>query len=255
MSLQFVPIALSDVREAIRQHLTSLPSAIDSFLEDHIAESAHYQIRVSDEVAGYTSVHKGNLITQFTLEPPYKHHGQSVYSQVKKLDEVQSAFVPTCDEFFLSHALDDYRRLAKQAYFFAARPPAPGEEPSRFTLRQAENEDIITIQEGSGDFFGSIERYVSKEEVFLTLADDICVGFGLMAKSEMSGDVASVGMYVIERFRRQGAGAATLRLLAAECRRQGLRPIAGCGYYNHASKKTLERAGMSTQTRLLKIDY
>ena len=28
--------------------------------------------------------------------------------------------------------------------------------------------------------------------------------------------------------------------------------IAGCWYYNHTSKKTLEKAGMLTQTRLLK---
>jgi len=255
MNIQFIPIALSDIRGVIQQHLTSLPTAIDSFLEDHIIESVHYQICASDEVIGYTSIHKGSLITQFVLAPPYRHHAQSVYGQVKKLEEVQAAFVPTCDEFFLSHALDDYRQLAKQAYFFAARLPAADEEPSRFALRLAEKEDIITIQEGSGDFFSSIEQYLNKQELFLTLADDVCVGFGLMAKSEMVGNVASIGMYIIERFRRQGAGTATLRLLMAECQRHSLRPIAGCWYYNHLSKKTLERAGMFTQTRLLKIDY
>ena len=42
------------------------------------------------------------------------------------MEQVQSAFVPTCDEFFLAHALDDYRQLAKQAYFFAA-PAGNGE--------------------------------------------------------------------------------------------------------------------------------
>jgi len=62
-------------------------------------------------------------------------------------------------------------------------------------------------------------------------------------------------MYTIERSRRQGAGTATIRLLMAECRRQSLRPIAGCWYYNHPSKKTLERAGMFTQTRLLSVTY
>lgn len=255
MSIQFVPIALSDIRGVIQQHLTALPSAVDSFLEDHIAESVHYQIRVLGETAGYTSIHKGKLIMQFALKPSYRHHGQSVYSQVKKLDEVQSAYVPTCDEFFLSHALDDYHQLAKQAYFFAARLPMLDEEPSRFALRPAEKGDIETIREASGDFFGSIENYISKQELFLTLADDACVGFGVMAKSELAGNVASIGMYIIERFRKQGAGTATLRLLKAECQQKNLRPIAGCWYYNHLSKKTLERAGMFTQTRLLKIDY
>jgi len=255
MTIEFVPVPLVAIRGVIQQHLTGLPAAIDSFLEDHIAESVHYQISVSGAITGYTSVYKGSLITQFALEPSHKHHGQAVYSQVKRLEEVGAAFVPTCDEFFLSHALDEYHQLAKQAYFFAARPPLPDEEPSRFTLRQAEQGDSAIVREGSGDFFGSIENYIRRQELFLTLADDTCVGFGLMAKSEMAGNVASIGMYTIERFRRRGAGAATLRLLMAECRRQSLRPIAGCWYYNHSSKKTLERAGMFTQTRLLRVTY
>jgi GNAT superfamily N-acetyltransferase len=62
-------------------------------------------------------------------------------------------------------------------------------------------------------------------------------------------------MHTIEKFRRQGVGTATIQLLIDECRRRGLRPVAGCWYYNHFSKKTLERAGMYTATRLLKVDY
>jgi GNAT superfamily N-acetyltransferase len=62
-------------------------------------------------------------------------------------------------------------------------------------------------------------------------------------------------MHTIEKFRRQGVGTATIRLLIDECRRRGLRPVAGCWYYNHFSKKTLERAGMYTATRLVKVDY
>jgi hypothetical protein len=39
------------------------------------------------------------------------------------------------------------------------------------------------------------------------------------------------------------------------CAQQGRRPIAGCWYYNHLSKKTLEKAGLFSQTRLLKFLY
>jgi predicted acetyltransferase len=62
-------------------------------------------------------------------------------------------------------------------------------------------------------------------------------------------------MYVIEPFRQQGAGTQLIRLLIEECNKQGLHPIAGCWYYNHLSKRTLEKAGMFTQTRLFKIDF
>ena len=92
-------------------------------------------------------------------------------------------------------------------------------------------------------------------ELFLTLRRDESVGFGLLERSALYEDVTSVGMYTIERCRRSGVGTATIALLIAECRRRGLRPVAGCWYYNHASKRTLERAGMYSSTRLLKVEY
>jgi hypothetical protein len=118
LNLTIKPVAFDAVRVRIKQHLESLPSAIDSFLEDHILESSHYQIFISSEEAGFTSIHKGSLITQFSLLPQFRKYGQDTFASVKRLEEAQAAFVPTCDEFFLSHALDDYRQLNKQAYFF-----------------------------------------------------------------------------------------------------------------------------------------
>lgn len=152
MNLKIKPTEFDEVREQIKEHLHSLSSAIDSFLEDHILESAHYQLFVSDEEAGFAAIHKGSLVTQFSHLPPFRKYGQAVFSQVKKLEGVQAAFVPTCDEFFLSHALDDYRQLNKQAYFFATSPELP-DYPSSYALRQAEESDIELIREGSGDFF------------------------------------------------------------------------------------------------------
>ena len=43
-----------------------------------------------------------------------------------------------------------------------------------------------------------------------------------------------------------------IQALIAHCRASGLTPIAGCYYYNHNSKKTLEKAGMYSKTRLFK---
>ena len=41
-------------------------------------------------------------------------------------------------------------------------------------------------------------------ELFVTLRDEEPVGFGIMSKSALYEDVASIGMYTIERFRRRG---------------------------------------------------
>ena len=255
VQITFEQVKFDAISESVKRHLESLPSAIDSFLESHILESTHYRIAISEEPAGFTSVHKESLLTQFALEPRYRVCGQEVFAQVKKLESVQAAFVPTCDEFFLAHALDNYRQLTKQAYFFAVSSEVPTTPQSGYSLRPAVEADIDLIGEESGDFFSDIDKLISQEKLFVTSLDGACISFGIWEKSELLKDVASIGMFVLERFRRQGAGTATLLLLRKECEKQGLQPVAGCWYYNHASKKTLERANMFTQTRLLKIDF
>ncbi len=258
MNISFNKVQLDDIGLGLRRHLNGLPSAIDSFLEYHILESVHYKILVSNVAAGFTSIHKGSLVTQFFLTPEYRCYGQSIFAQIKKLAEVQAAFVPTCDEFFLSHALDEYRQFAKQAYFFAAPSKLPDISQLPYTLRQAVESDLERIQHDSGDFFGDkdgVEPKVKNQELFLTFSGKDCVGFGIIEKSTLLDGVASIGMFVIESCRQRGIGAAIIQLLMNTCKEKGLRPIAGCWYYNHLSKKTLERAGMFTQTRLLKIDF
>jgi predicted acetyltransferase len=256
MDVQFIPVAFSDIRHAVRDHLTALSSRIDSFLEDHIVGSHHYRIIIAGEEAGFASIRQESLITQFALIEWQKRHGQLVFQQLRKLEQVQAAFVPTCDEFFLAHALDDYRHLAKQAYFFSVGRPAQKRQVIHsLSLRQADQEDLLFIKQQSGDFFEPVEQYIRAQELFLVHMDNACVGFGLIDKSAVYDDVGSIGMYTIERYRRSGVGTATIQLLIEECDRRGLGVVAGCWYYNHNSKKTLERAGMMTQTRLLKIDY
>ena len=255
MDAHFAPAPFREIHEAMRQHLRSLPSAIDSFLEDHILASTHYRIVVESETAGFTSIHKEHLITQFALDERYRSCGQSIFRQVRRLEQVRAAFVPTCDELFLSHALDEYRQLAKQAYFFTAARETPASPPVRYTMRPAELGDVELVREESGEFFEHPERHVSAGELFVTLRGKEPVGFGMLIKSVLYDDVASIGMFTIERFRQSGAGAATIRMLMDECRRRSLRPVAGCWYYNHRSKQTLERAGMFSPTRLLRIDY
>lgn len=252
---RFEPAAFAEIAEDVRRHLAALPSAIDSFLEDHILASTHYRIVVAGDVAGFASIHGERTITQFILNEPYRHLGQQIFAQVRRLEEVGSALVPTCDELYLAHALDDYRHLAKQAYFFAAGKSRSAPTTDSISLRLAGPGDADLVQAESGDFFSPITKYIERQELFVTLRGNESVGFGLRVKSALYGDVASIGMYTIERFRRQGVGTATIVLLIEECRRHGLRPVAGCWYYNHRSKQTLERAGMHAPTRLLRVEY
>ena len=256
MDTHFTPVTFAEIREVTRQHLRRLPTAIDSFLEDHILASNHYRIIIAGETAGFASIHEERLITQFALSGPCKQHGQDLYRELRQMEQVRSAFVPTGDELFLVHALDDYRRLAKQAYFFTT-PPGAGEfgAMNRFSLRPAALVDANFVRQESGDFFEHLERQIEAEELFVTQRGEEPVGFGVLVKSTLYEDVASIGMFTIERVRQAGVGTATIVMLIEECRRRSLRPVAGCWYYNHRSRRTLQRAGMYSSTRLLKVDY
>ena len=254
MRAEFVTVSFEEIAEPLRRHLAALPTAIDSYLEDRILAAQHYRIAVGGEAAGFAAIHGESLITQFALDEPYRQLGQPLYARLRRLAQVQAALVPTCDQFYLAHALDDYRQLAKQSYFFAAGT-VPVAVPEGWSLRPATADDIAFIRQESGGFFEPIERYFEAGELYVTLREGEPVGFGLTDISVLYPDVASIGMYTIERFRQQGVGAATLSLLRDECQRHGRRAVAGCWYYNHLSKRTLERAGMHAPTRLLKVGY
>jgi RimJ/RimL family protein N-acetyltransferase len=256
MDIRIERADLPAISPAVEQHLESLPRPIDSFLEDHIFESTHYLIEIGGWPAGFASIHNGSLITQFCLAEPCKRWGQAAFQRLRRCESVGAAFVPTGDEFFLAHALDEYRQLRKQAYFFVfGGAPVDAAVIQGYALRQAGPDDAGFIRENSGSFVKNLETQIAAGELFVTDRDGSGVGFGVLVKSRFYPDVASIGMYTIEPHRGTGVGAATVALLIDECSRRGLRAIAGCWYYNHASKRTLERAGMVSQTRLLRIEY
>ncbi|CAN5497432.1 hypothetical protein BH10CHL1_BH10CHL1_27540 [soil metagenome] len=256
MKVKFTKSGWPALQLMTSDYLTRLSSPIDSFLEDHIVASTHYGIWLGMEEVGYCSIHQTNLVTQYYLLDQYKSYGQAIFQQIKRLESVQAAFVPTADEFFLAHALDEYKQIEKQAYFFQM-PKALIDLPLAAGVdgRLAQLEDSAFIKANTGDFFGDLAGEVQRGEIYLIDQGQFCVGFGVLVKSKLFPNWASIGMYTIEKFRNQGIGRQIIHYLLNKCHQQGLTAIAGCWYYNHLSKKTLESAGMYTQTRLLKIGY
>jgi RimJ/RimL family protein N-acetyltransferase len=256
VQVTFAKVELAEIRDELSRHWGALSGPTDSFFEDHVRESAHYGISFGQTRAGFASVHAGQLITQFAVAPAYQRYGQAAFQALKKLEHVRAAFVPTCDEFYLSHALDAFAQLAKQAYFFEAQPgSAPPPDIRHWCLRVASAADEELVRQQSGDFFSDTARRIAAGEIFLTQRDGECMGFGILERSHFRSGLASIGMFTIERFRGSGVGTATIALLLEACSRLGLRAVAGCWFYNHASKRTLERAGMASRTRLLRLEY
>lgn len=254
MKIVFKKSSISDTGNHLDNYLASLSSPIDSFLEEHILESKFFKIFIGSEDAGYFAVHEETMLTQFYMPDEFRMYGQKIFAEMKRVLSVGSAFVPTCDEFFLTHATDSYRTLDKQAYFFCdSKRKLNGK--TGLTLKAAEFTDIGSIKENSGDFFDEIEKKVGRGIIYIAARDAVTVGYGIIEKGRILKDHASIGMFTIEKFRQQGIGRGIIIGLKKLSYEQGLRPIAGCWYYNHNSKKTLESAGMITNTRLLRFGF
>lgn len=255
MKIQFEAVPLEVIRKEIGTQIAALPGVVDSFLESHISSSNHTRVVINGRAAGLAAIHGESLITRFSLEPEFRGHGEAVFQALRRREQVDSAYVPTCDEFFLVHALDDYRRLTLQARLFRfdgdSRPRAV---PNGMALRRAEPRDADLIGEASS-YFDRIDERIGAGELFVLDRDGEPVGFGIREMSAYVPGRASIGMFTRKDQRQRGVGTAVIAALAQRCLDEGIEPVAGCWYYNHRSRHALERAGMSSTTRLMKVEF
>ncbi|KRE83244.1 GCN5 family acetyltransferase [Paenibacillus sp. Soil766] len=246
---------INEIQYLIDEYIESLSSPFDSFLEEHILASTFYKIQEGFIIVGYFAIHNNDLLTQFYISRAYQMSSQRMFSQVLDSYSVNSLFVPTCDELFISLAVDKDFTINKQAYFFQDNLAGIVESnlSNDESFRAANLEDLIQIQQTCGDFLDQYERRIANGELFTYYRDSVMLGIGIVEKSNMIKGLASIGMFTNEAYRKQGIGRFIIIQLRKWCKEQGVMPVSGCWYYNEASKRTLESAGMVTKTRLLNI--
>jgi hypothetical protein len=247
---------IDNIQHLMDEYVQGLSSPIDSFLEDHILTSMFYSFQDSENVIGYYAIHTDQLLTQFYIRRSHLKHSQIAFGDVLERHTVKSLFVPTCDELLLSLALDREFAINKQAYFFQDSQVEIGnaDRMGNEVFRQATIEDIGQIQQICGDFLDHYERRITSGEIFTYSRGTELLGIGVMERSKLFEAVGSIGMFTNEAYRLQGTGRAIIVNLRKWCAGRGITPISGCWYYNEASKRTLESAGMVTKTRLLNIE-
>jgi hypothetical protein len=109
---------IHEIQFLIEEYIHVLSSPFDSFLEEHILASTFYMIQEGSRIVGYYAIHNNELLTQFYFSRPYQMYSQEMFSQVLERHKVRALFVPTCDELFISLAVDKDFMINKQAYFF-----------------------------------------------------------------------------------------------------------------------------------------
>jgi len=254
MNIKFTKTEVEQCCQDLEAYESQLASPIDSFLEEHIMESQMYHIQLEEKNIGTCGIHKGSLITFFYLKVPYRDKAQEIFAQVRMLDHVENAFVSTGDEFFLSHCMDNFMKVEKQAYFFQLRDYENIHE-SKVKVEKAGKGSKELVEKYHGGFFGNPDKDIEKELIYIARLDDEIIGFGAREDGVICKKNSSIGMYVRPEFRQKGLGTNILKAMQHLVHEEGYTPIAGCWYYNHNSKKTLQKSGFYSKTRLLKFFF
>jgi hypothetical protein len=251
MIIETIEKPYEQMKQEIRANLASYSEPIDSYYEDHVIESKHYEILLDNVKCGYYSVFENELLTQFALDDKHMARAQEVFHQVLEKSSIKEIYLSTSDRLLLLLALDEQKSLTVQDYVFQVGERR--ECKAEFMLRKAVEEDIPGIRENDGGFFQNLESNIKNGELFIGLDGDRVVSYGIIENSKIFEDLASMGMFVIAAERGKGYGANTLSKLIIECQSKGFRPIAGCFVKNRYSVQALKKAGMVSKNRLLRV--
>jgi len=258
--LEFCKSTYLQCENLFRKYLLSLSSDYDNYLEDHILASEFYSIIFEQEQIGYFSIHQCSLLTQFYIKHTKLKLAQAAFRQVIQFFHIRWAYVPTCDELFLSLAIEQNKKVEIQSYTFMDTD-LPVEEAgySRNNFKLLPKSEWESANQNSENFF--VEMYSDKVknglmfEIYALYDNHDILGYGLREGQRIFTNCTATGMYTIPCHRQKGVGRSIILFLKQICYGDGKKPIPACWYYNENSKRTLESCGYTSKTRLLKIHF
>lgn len=254
MKIEFQEVPFEEIRAALIENIRGYSSPVDSYYEDHVMESVHYRVRCAGQTAGFASIFLDSMLTQFSLEEQYKPHSVDFFRSLLEQFPLREAYVSTSDPFFLACALDHQKSVLVQDWVFQVSahlaPTVAG-----FSLTPASLEDQEMIRQHDEGFFQNLGENLQNGQIYLGKMENQLVSFGIIEKSKLLSDQASLGMFVIRDQRGRHFGAWTIRELMRLCQSQRIVPVAGCFAANEFSRNALIRAGMVSNARLLKVKF
>jgi predicted acetyltransferase len=246
-----------DIKTLVAGYYINNGILVDSFWENHVRDGNHYKITYENEIIGYFSINGGTILVLFNVMEKYRNISQELFAIIKKFESIKEALIPTGDEFFISHAIDNYMKLEKQAYLSIYTEKKPNKIiPIELQLADI-GKDMETLNL-CHDFLKSEIENMEKlidEEIYIVKHENNIVGFGIIEYHKIVDIYASIGMIVRDEYRQKGYGANILNGLKNIVKSKGKIPVSGCWYYNHNSKKTMESAGSYSKTRLLRFYF
>ncbi|MCL2108784.1 MAG: hypothetical protein FWH20_05505 [Oscillospiraceae bacterium] len=259
-SFDFTPCKWDEIKPQVAEYIKTNGITIESYWEDQVMASNFYRITCGGETAGFFAVHGGSTLVLFSVSAAFANRSLEVFHEVRRYEQVTSGLVLTGDEFFLSHCFDNHNYIEKLAFVFSyTEKNFPAERRKSLQYRAFEMERDVELLKDSGlfpdDEMNKVYNKAAHMEVLIAELDGAEVGFGVIDYGRVVEDIASIGMFVHEEFRRQGIAANILHDLKLTVQSKSYRAFSGCWYYNHNSKKSIESAGGFSKSRMLKFFF
>ena len=235
----------------VEEHMKSLFSPPDSWLEEALLKSSIYRFVIDGDAIGYCAADEETLRFFYVSDKYYRYAAGLLEKAVQEL-EIKTVTGITQDSALCTLLGEWDFRMERDAFIFCDSTAKSPEKAKGAVFRKAEPSDCESIREFSGSFFDDescgfkcMEQRIEAGTMFVleNAGGEIMAG-GIIEYGRICTDCVSIGMFTNPQHRRKGAARTILVCLKEYVYSIGKEPVAGCWYYNTLSRKSLESAGM-----------
>ena len=253
---------LNDVAEFRKQYIRSIGGRPEMFLEELVGYAVDvYTVSSNDEVRGYFCASPKKTLLQFFVVDDVLPRLQEIFSEMLSRGYIEKALVLTRDRVTLAGCMDFLKEVSVDSYLFeeGGHIPTVTLDITEPVFRVATLSDAPAIRAACGDFHDflhyTLEGSITMGDIFVLLSGESVLGTGVIGSKDFEHPYVDIGMCVNEAYRKKNIGTYMITKLREECHKQGWIPGASCKSDNVASRKTLEKAGMISKDRLLRVTF
>lgn len=228
----------------------------DGFWDDGIRTAQPYRM----ESGGFYAVGTWDgapMLRAFWMPKKERGAAQTAFAQVCTAHEIARAMVASNDELLLCLAFERMQKTGgsfdMQAYNLTFGVPGRPAEFGKACFSRVPEADYPAMHALTEDqWAGEIPAGAA---FYRVESGGAVLGFGSVYPRMLDKGAVDIGNYVLPAHRQKGVGRSILINLAFAAIAAGMRPTAGCWYYNHNSIKTLTSAGFIPDTRLFNVQF
>lgn len=258
MNILIKPVSdLSNLSNIRNQYLEDCFESIELFLELQIRTGYGYKVYFKEQEIGYFICGMDNTLLEYYILPQYQKRADTIFKRMVSNLKIHKAYCHSFDFLMLSCCMDFQKKVTNCGYLFRRYHKIEFEK-RQFNTRLGAMSDFEMINNANEAAFDNEEEIIDtikRENIRLFESDRHLVGFGLFQRIIPHRPEYDIGMFVVPEFRKQGWGTLIIQYLADECLLNHFRPTCGCAADNWGSRKCLEKAGFTSEYRLLKIDF